>query len=142
MTVAADQSPVNHTPALTPLERIRLEIESHQSHARRIALHTISREQNAAMSAKIKRHYLDARALAILLEHINPDNVTSVRTMILSDRFAHESSVFLAAFAGPHLIAGVVNTQLVTRISPEHARDWAAAFDCTSNTITYMGDLA
>jgi hypothetical protein len=140
MTVTADQSPVNHTPIPTPLERIRTQIEHEQSRARQIALLARSREQNATMSAKVKRHYLDARALEIMLEHINPSNVTSVRTMVLSDRFAHDPSLFLAAFNGGHLVAAVVNTRYLEPVSRDDARDWVAAFDCTSNTITYTGE--
>jgi hypothetical protein len=142
MTLAGAITQLETAPTQTPLEAIRTQMEAEQSRARRIALLATSREQNATMSAKVKRHYLDARALQVMLEHINPNEITSVRTMILSDRFAHDSSLFLAAFNGDHLIAGVINTRYVAHVSREHARDWISAFDCTSNSLEYTGDPA
>jgi hypothetical protein len=123
------------------LERIHDQIERELTYARHLSAMTRTYAQARAIDTKINRHKLELRAITVLLEDA-PAHVTSVRTMVLWDRHGHDSSLFLAAFSGSHMVAGVVNSTLTPAVTPTEERDWISAFDCTSNTLEYTGEVS
>lgn len=139
MNLAPEQSPINHTPALSTLERIRNQIDNERSNTRRLALTTRSREHARAMNAKITRLEMDGNALEVLFSE-PLTGITSVRTMILQDRMGFGMKLFLAAFVDLRPVAAVTDSRFLT-IPADQANDWVQAFDCTSNTLAYDGTV-